>query len=61
MGNPMLVLIALFIFAAAGGEARYVKARETEDAPPPANAAVESGPWGDVRPLDPSGASSDQR
>ena len=29
MGNPMLVLIALFIFAAAGGEARYVKARET--------------------------------
>jgi Zn-dependent protease len=61
MGNPMLVLIALFIFAAAGGEARYVKARETADAQPAANATVESGPWGDVRPLDPSGAGGDQR
>lgn len=28
MGNPLLVLIAIFIFAAAGGEARYVKLRE---------------------------------
>jgi Zn-dependent protease len=28
MGNPILVLIAIFIFAAAGGEARYVKLRE---------------------------------
>jgi Zn-dependent protease len=61
MGNPMLVLIALFIFAAAGGEARYVEARETADAQPAAIATVESGPWGDVRPLDPSGAGGDQR
>jgi Zn-dependent protease len=29
MGNPILVLIAIFIFAAAGGEARYVKLRES--------------------------------
>ena len=58
----MLVLIAVFIFPAAGGEAGYVKVRETADAPQPAaNAAVESGPWGDVRPLDPSGAGGDQR
>jgi Zn-dependent protease len=28
MGNPILVLIAIFVFAAAGGEARYVKLRE---------------------------------
>ena len=34
MGNPMLVLIALFIFAAAGGEARYVKARDARRTAP---------------------------
>jgi Zn-dependent protease len=28
MGHPLLVLIAIFIFAAAGAEARYVKLRE---------------------------------
>lgn len=40
MGNPLLVLIAIFIFAAAGGEARYVKARELARGRPVGEAMV---------------------
>lgn len=40
MGNPLLVLIAIFIFAAAGGEARYVKLRELARGRPVTDAMI---------------------
>lgn len=40
MGNPILVLIAIFIFAAAGGEARYVKLRELARGRPVTDAMI---------------------
>jgi Zn-dependent protease len=61
MGNPLLVLIALFIFVAAGGEARYVKAREMAGGQPVAGAVAEAGPWGEASRRDASGAGGDQR
>ncbi len=42
MGNPLLILIAVFIFLAAGGEAGFVKARELMRGRPVTEAMITS-------------------